>query len=141
MPSTPFTPLTPPISSKRDRVLSAEEPAAIWRAGREAARRQGFFSSATWFWSVRVVFGRRDIHERWAVSFANQKILAGPSDQPKQKGSAEGRHIDNPPIIRMGPVLEDEHARDQGDRRQPTTKPVPEVSQFSRHRSLTAANS
>src|SRR5262245_1188490 len=92
-------------------------------------------------WSVRIVFGRRDIHERWAVSFASQKILAGPSDQPKQKGSAEGRHVDNPPIIRMGPVLEDEHARDQGDHRQPTTKPVPEVSQFSRHRSLTVASS
>jgi hypothetical protein len=45
-----------------------------------------------------------------ASSFAGQKIFAGPSEQPTNDGTPDGGDIDNPPVILIEAVLEDEHA-------------------------------
>src|SRR5262245_2081318 len=54
--------------------------------------------------------------------------ICRPVDQPTRNNASDRRDIDNPPPILVKAVLEDEHARHQGDRRQPATEPVPEVS-------------
>jgi hypothetical protein len=63
--------------------------------------------------SIAHVFPGFTVYQLSAVSvasFARQKVFARPSDQPKQDSTSDGRHIDNPPVIVFGAMLESEHA-------------------------------
>jgi hypothetical protein len=48
---------------------------------------------------------------------AGQKVFAPSADQPKQNSTPDGHPINNPPVVRIEAVLEDEQPGYQGGSR------------------------